>query len=236
MSQPTRPIAGLQSRLCFAVYAPGKLIVMVLSHLQVVLRFVACLAAVIGCSGCKDTDRGLSSSSTVHPVQSSDATHAHPAETAAENLVSLFLRDELPSPRPAIPVLSKLSPDAQEEALQILGQYIRSQTWTLWFTEIVVVDGKEDVATCFFRGKTDEYLALMLAFQNDAWIVTGYEIPARPWARVNGETMEEYAREMLDEAKKQGEAYHNGTLADGIYLLEHYLHHRWLQDQADGDT
>jgi hypothetical protein len=194
---------------------------MLMNHLQVVLRFILYLAVIISCYGCGDADRARSPSSSVHPLESSDPTDAHPAEVAAEKLVSVFSRDELTTPRPTIPVLSELGDDAREEAFQILGQYIRSQRWTLWFTEIVVSDGKDDVATCFFRGSTDGHLALMLAFQNDAWIVTAYKIPEKPWARVHGEAMEEYVSEMVAQAKEQGEPYHKGTLADGLYLLEH---------------
>ncbi len=116
-------------------------------------------------------------------------------------------------------MLSTLGDDAREEAFQILGQYIRSKRWTLWFTEIVVSDGKDDVATCFFKASPNRHLVLMLAFQDDAWVVTAYEIPERPWARVHGETMEEYVSGMVAEAREQGEAWHKGPLADGLYLL-----------------
>ena len=86
----------------------------------------------------------------------------------------------------------------------MFGQYIRPQRWTLWFTEIVVADGKDDVATCFFRGSVDGHLVLMLATQNDAWIVTAHEIPERSWPRVHSETMEEYVDKMVAEAREQG--------------------------------
>jgi hypothetical protein len=102
-----------------------------------------------------------------------------------------------------------------------LGQYIRSQRWTLSFAQLVVSRGQEDVATCFFKGNADEHLVLMLAFHENAWVVTAYEVPAKPWARVNGETFEEYVNEMVAEAKEQGTACHAGLLADGLYLLEH---------------
>ena len=194
---------------------------MLMSHFQVIPRSLLYLTVVIWCSGCGDADKARSSSSSVHSLESGDATHTHPAEAAAENLLSSFSHDELPTPRPTIPVLGELGDGAREEAFRILGQYIRSQRWTLWFTEIVVSDGNDDVATCFFRGNADGHFALMLAFQNDTWIVTAYEIPEKPWARVHGETMEEYVSEMVAEAKEQGEPYHKGTLADGLYLLEH---------------
>ena len=199
------------------VIAVGSL----MNSLQISLRFSLFLPMLIWSSGCGETKRTQSPASIVQPRESSERTYDHPAEAAAEEFVSLFSRDELPIPRPTIPVLRKLKEDDREEAIETLGQYIRAHCWTLWFTEIVVTDGKDDVATCFLKGGADEHLVLMLAFQNDGWLVTAYEIPARPWARRNGETLGDFVTKQVSEAKEQGTALHNGPLTDGLYLLEH---------------
>jgi hypothetical protein len=150
-----------------------------------------------------------------------DREQFHPAEASAEKFLSAFSGDEFPNPPPKIPVLSKLNEDARDEAIQSLGQYLRSQRWTLWFTKLVVSEGREDVATCFFKGSSNAQLVLMLAYLENTWIVTAYEIPAKSWARTKGESLEEYVNRMVAEAKKQGTPLYNGTLADGLYLLEH---------------
>ena len=194
---------------------------MLMNRLQFVLPFALYLSVAICCSGCGDADRTRTPVPSVQPMEPNDRTQFHPAEMAAEEFVSIFSGDELPNPLPKIPGLSKLDDDARAEALQTLGQYLRSQRWTLWFTELVVSGGREDVATCFFKGSAREHLVLMLAFHENAWTVTAYEIPAKSWARANGESVEEYVNRMVAEAKEQGTSFHNGPLADGLYLLEH---------------
>ncbi len=193
---------------------------MLMNRLQVVFPFALCLSVAILCSGCGGADGTRTPASSVQPMERNDRTQFHPAETAAEDFLSIFSGDELPNPLPKIPVLSKLKDDARDEALQSLGQYLRSQRWTLWFTELVVSGGREDVATCFFKGSAHEQLVLMLAYHENAWIVSAYEIPAKSWARAKSESLEEYVNRMVAEAKEQGTSFHNGPLTDGLYLLE----------------
>jgi len=75
-----------------------------MSHVQIIPRFGLYLTVVIWCSGCGDADTTRSSSSGLGPLELGDATHADPAEAAAENLLSSLSRDELLPPRPTMPV------------------------------------------------------------------------------------------------------------------------------------
>lgn len=217
----TGAAVGAESDHRVTAGSPVMLSVMHMNRFQLVWPCAVYMSMALLCSGCGDADRTPMPAPSVQHVERKDQAQFHPAETAAEQFVSMFSGDELPNPLPTIPELRKLDDDARDESLQTLQQYLRSQHWTLWFTEIVVSGGQEDVADCYFKGSKDEHLVLGLAFHKNTWIVTTYEIPAKPFARVHGETMEEYVSEMVAEAKEQGEPYHNGTLADGLYLLEH---------------
>lgn len=191
-----------------------------MNRLQLVWPCALYLSMVLLYSGCGDADRTPIPAPSVQPVERNDQTQFHPAKTAAEQFVSMFSGDELPNPLPKIPELRKLDDDARDESLRTLQQYLRSQHWTLWFTDLVVSGGQEDVADCYFKGSKGEHLVLGLAFHENTWIVTTYEIPAKPFARADDETLEEFVNRMVTLAKEQGTPFRKGPLPDGLYLLE----------------
>ncbi len=145
----------------------------------------------------------------------------HPAEVLAEQLVSAFSSDELPAQRPAIASLNKLDGEEREEVFRTIQKYIQPRQWRLWFTEIVVLAGKEDVATCYFRSSEQDHIVVRIAFHQESWIVAACEIPEVRLARREDETLDHHVTEMVTMAKEQGTAWLEGPLVDGLYFIEH---------------
>jgi hypothetical protein len=145
----------------------------------------------------------------------------HPAEVVAEQLVEAFSRDEMTAQWPAITRLNNQQGAELDELFRTLKRCIQSQQWNLWFTEIVVLGGKEDVATCFFRSRSQDSLVVMLAFHQKSWVVTAYETPETRFARSEDETVDQYANKMVASVKEQGTAFLEGPLVDGLYFIEH---------------
>ncbi len=152
--------------------------------------------------------------------QHSTSEKPHPAEVAAEQLVSAFSVQELADSMPNITVFERFSGRERRERQELVRRYVVSQSWVLCLTEIVVLDRVEDVANCFFKGSAGGYLELGLVFHEGAWIVTRLEIPTLPGAR-GSETFETYIERMMAGAREQGVPYRAGLLGDGLYLLEH---------------
>lgn len=183
-------------------------------------RYVCGILVIIAASvsiwvtGCQNPGGGSLGDSTM------EAENDHGAEVAAARLIADFSLEELPVNRPTIPVHRRLEGNERSEAVKRLQETIQSQEWKLSFTNIVVTDGIEDVATCFFRSETNDHLVLMLATLDQEWIVTGYEIAPIPWARLGGQPLEEYVEEMVTLTKEQGIPYTVGPLEDGLYFRE----------------
>lgn len=179
------------------------------------------LATAILCSGCQDAVRPPTSAPNVRSNGPNDPTKLHPAETAAEKFVAIFSRDELPSPLPKIAGLRKLDDRAREDALQSLQKHLRPRRWTLSLTALVVLEGREDVATSIFKDGDGEPLVVMLVLLENAWTVTGFETSATPWVRAKDESLQEYVDRMVADLRQQGAPFRDGPLTDGLYLLEH---------------
>ena len=163
----------------------------------------------------KKFDESLKSPEAVKP------SRLHPAEVAAEQLVSAFSSDELPAQRPAISILNKLEATEREEVFRTLQEYIQSKQWSLWFTQIVVLQGKEDVANCYFRSRQQDHLVVRMVFHQKSWIVAACEVPETRLARREDETLDQHVTEMVISSKEQGTAYLEGPLVDGLYFIEH---------------
>jgi hypothetical protein len=145
----------------------------------------------------------------------------HPAEVVAVQMVSAFSQEEMPAQRPAITRLNNQQGAELDELFRTLQRYIQSQQWNLWFTEIVVLGGKEDVATCFFQSSNQDSLVVMLAFHQNSWVVTACETTATRFARSEDETVDQYASNMVTSVKEQGTTFLEGPLVDGVYFIEH---------------
>lgn len=153
--------------------------------------------------------------------QHTSQSHLHPAEVLAEQLVFQFSSDELPAQRPTIAGLRKLDSKERDEVFQKIQKDIQAKQWKLWFTEIVVSNGKDDVATCFFQSGQQDHVVVRLAHHENLWIVAACETVGSSFSPSEGESLSEHVNEEVNASKQQGSAWQSGSLDDGLYFIKH---------------
>ena len=153
--------------------------------------------------------------------QHASQSRLHPAEVLAEQLVSEFSSDELSAQRPTIAGLRKLDTEEREEVYQTIQKDIQAKQWNLWFTVIVVSDGRDDVATCYFRSGQQDHVVVRLAYYKNSWIVAACETTGSHFARREDQTLDQHVTEEVKASREQGAAWKEGPLVDGLYFREH---------------
>ncbi len=153
--------------------------------------------------------------------QQASQSRLHPAEVLAEQLVSELSSDELPAQRPTIAGLRKLDSKERDEVFQTIQKDIQAKQWNLWFTVIVVSNGMDDVATCFFQSSEQDHVVVRLAHHENSWIVAACETVGSSFSPREDESLSEHVNEEVNASKQQGSAWQSGPLDDGLYFIEH---------------
>ena len=195
---------------------------------HITLPFCILVIAMTGCDGATQPSDPAESptvpiiqASEPDPGTSSETLHA--AETVAVDFISTLGTLDFSDKHPEVPGDAELSARDQRVAFDALQEFVKARQWTQSFTEIDLFDGQEDSATCYFRSSDGEFLVLMLGYHYDVkeWQIGAYEIPARTFARPEGETFADYVLRSVNAAKAAASPYRPGVTADGSYFIEY---------------